>query len=166
MASKQVTENHLKTGGEVLEYANKVTEIPNSISEECVEKFQELKLRRKHRYIVYRIGESGIEVERLGGRKESYEEFKSSLPYTDCRYCIYDQDYKTSDGRPASKLWFICWFPENSNTYNKMAYTSAKANFNDATPGVFDTQVSSLEQLDFNLGYAVDEDEDDTEIEF
>ena len=23
---------------------------------------------------------------------------KAALPYTDCRFCIYDQDYTTADG--------------------------------------------------------------------
>ena len=48
-----------------------------------------------------------------------------------------------------------------------MAYTSAKANFRDTTTGVFDTQVSSLEELDIHLGYATgEEDDEDQEFEF
>ncbi len=90
---------------------------------------------------------------------QTYDELKKTLPFTDCRYCIYDQEYKTADGRPASKLWFISWFPSNSTTYHKMAYTSAKTKFREAIPGVFDTQVSSLEELDVNLGIAGEEEE-------
>jgi hypothetical protein len=41
-----------------------------------------------------------------------------------------------------------------------MAYTSAKTKFRESIPGVFDTQVSSLEELDQNLGLSKEEDED------
>lgn len=41
-----------------------------------------------------------------------------------------------------------------------MAYTSAKTKFREGIPGVFDMQVSSLEELDQNLGLSKDEEED------
>jgi hypothetical protein len=37
----------------------------------------------------------------------------ASLPYTDSRYVVYDHEFKTHDGRPASKLYFISWMPLN-----------------------------------------------------
>lgn len=92
---------------------------------------------------------------------QTYEQFKHVLPFSECRFVIYDQDYTTSDGRPASKLWFISWFPNASTTHTKMAYTSAKGKFREQIPGVFDTQVASVEELDLNLGLAKDDDEDD-----
>ena len=42
-----------------------------------------------------------------------------------------------------------------------MAYTSAKTKFREGIPGGFDTQVSSLEELDVNLGLAKEEEEDE-----
>jgi hypothetical protein len=68
MASTNKVENHTKTGGETLEFQNKL-EITNKISEACYEVFQAMKLRRKHRYIIYKIGEEEIEVENTGDRK-------------------------------------------------------------------------------------------------
>jgi hypothetical protein len=91
---------------------------------------------------------------------QSYDDFKSALPYSECRFGIYDQDYKTPDGRPVSKLWFVSWFPDNSTTHMKMAYASAKAKFREALIGVFDTQVADLEELDSNLGLAKEDDGD------
>lgn len=41
-----------------------------------------------------------------------------------------------------------------------MAYTSAKTKFRESIPGVFDLQVSSLEELDAALGLGKEEDED------
>lgn len=47
-----------------------------------------------------------------------------------------------------------------------MAYTSAKTRFRESIPGVFDTQVSSLEELDVNLGLNKDEEEEDQDFDF
>ncbi len=69
-------------------------------------------------------------------------------------------------GRPASKLWFVSWFPNNSNTYHKMAYASAKGKFRECIPGVFDTQVASVEELDVNLGVGKEEEDEDKDFDF
>ena len=97
---------------------------------------------------------------------KTYESFKTSLPYTECRFCIYDQDSKTADGRQIAKLWFISWFPNNSTTHHKMAYTSAKGKFREALIGVFDTQAASTEELDSNLGLAKEDEDDDKDFDF
>ena len=57
------SENHLKTGGEQLEFKNRLQVSSGTlvVSESCAEHFQELKLRRKYRYILYKIGEEAIE---------------------------------------------------------------------------------------------------------
>eukprot|EP01031_Cornospumella_fuschlensis_P033449 gene33449-40467_t len=162
MSGKPV-ENHLKTAGESLEFVGKV-EVTNRISPRCVEVFEELKIRRRHRYIIFKLGEEEIEVESVGGRKETYDEFKRALPFSDCRYGIYDQDYRTADGRPASKLWFVSWFPKNATTHNKMAYTSAKGKFREVLLGAFDVQVSSLEEMDSAIMGEEEEEEGDFEF--
>ena len=114
--------NHLKTAGEQIEFKNKVDNT-NTASEDCSKVFEELKLKRKYRFIIYKIGEQHIEVETLGERSSNIKDFCKALPYTDSRYAVYDHEFKTADGRSSSKLWFISWFPNNSTPYNKMAYT-------------------------------------------
>ena len=44
----------------MLEYQNKL-EVTNKISEQCGDAFQAMKLRRKHRFIIFRIGDEEIE---------------------------------------------------------------------------------------------------------
>lgn len=100
--------------------------------------FNELKLRRKHRYIIYDIKDFCITVGEVGERPATYEDFKSKLPFAYCRYGVFDQDFTTADGRPASKLWFVTWAPENATPANKMGFTSAKGKFKDMLAGVFD----------------------------
>ena len=46
-----------------------------------------------------------------------------------------------------------------------MAYTSAKGKFRDSLPGVFDTQASSIDELDTNLGLKDLEEEEDNEFD-
>lgn len=157
-------ENHLKTGGEPIEF-QRVT-VPDTITPACLDAFQQMKLRRKHRFIIYKIGAEEMEVELIGDRNETYDNMKKSLPFAECRFCIWDQDIKTADGRNTSKLWFVSWFPDNANTHMKMAYASAKGKFRDHILGVFDTQVASLEELDANLGLAKDDEEDDKDFDF
>lgn len=131
--------NHTKTGGEALVYENRA-EGMHVISPECgkvlsfgisvfflnsilLQAFQDMKLKRKSRYIIFKIGEEQIDVEKLGARTATFEDLKKDLPYTDSRYVVFDQEFTTHDGRQTSKLWFISWFPNNSTPYNKMAYT-------------------------------------------
>ena len=71
MAAKSV-ESHLKTGGEALEFSNKVSGT-HEISPRCQEVFEELKIRRKHRFIIFRIGDEEIEVESTGARTQARE---------------------------------------------------------------------------------------------
>ena len=68
MAGKGVSENHLKTAGESLDFQNKI-EVTNKISEACYETFQAMKLRRKHRFIIFKLGDDEIEVETASDRK-------------------------------------------------------------------------------------------------
>jgi cofilin len=162
-----------------LEFQNKL-EVTNKINPECHKVFEEMKLRRKHRYLIFKLGADEIEgpifvyllyrlisstfflfiVDLVGARSDTYDQFKKRLPYSDCRYAIYDQDYRTADGRPASKLWFISWFPNSATTHVKMAYTSAKGKLRETILGVFDTQAASVEELDNNLGLNENADDD------
>jgi Cofilin/tropomyosin-type actin-binding protein len=61
-------------------------------------------------------------VETIGTRDMTFQDVKKLLPFTDSRFCVFDQDIKTADGRDASKLWLISWFPVNSTPRSKMAY--------------------------------------------
>lgn len=105
-------------------------------------------------------------VETVGARNATFEELKRILPFSECRFVIYDHEYKSYDGRPVSKLWFISWFPNSSSTHWKMAYASAKSKFRDNLDGVFDMQVGSIEELGSNLGLDDEEEEDGEDFDF
>ena len=82
-----VDERHLRTDGGPTDIAGKSAMSGSSeINPNCQVVYQELKLRRKYRYIIYKIGEEDIDVEHTGATAESFEDFKSKLPFTECRY--------------------------------------------------------------------------------
>eukprot|EP01041_Mallomonas_annulata_P002134 gene2134-4164_t len=139
-------DNHLKTGGEILEFKDEATGSHN-INPECATVFSALKIRRRHKFIIYKIGEVDIHLDYASERNATFSDFSKALPYTECRYCVYDHEYKSPDGRDQSKLWFICWFPKNSTPHNKMTYAYAKARFHEIIPGTYDRQVTCTEQL-------------------
>lgn len=174
-----VDERHLRTDGGPTDIAGKSAMSGSSeINPNCQVVYQELKLRRKYRYIIYKIGEEDINVEHTGATAESFEDFKSKLPFTECRYthllihslahlliysrryCVFDQDVTTKDGRKTSKLWFISWIPVNAITYMKMAYTQAKVKFRESLPGVFDCNPTNINELESALGVKEEEEED------
>lgn len=81
-----------------------------AVSDECKLKFQELKAKRTYRFIVFKIEEQQVVVEKVGGPNESYDDFTSSLPSNECRYAVYDFDFTTDENCQKSKIFFIAWY--------------------------------------------------------
>jgi len=154
---------HLKTGGEQRVAKEKVRAA--ALAEEVAVIFKQLKVRRKYRYAIFKIQEDTIIVEKTGPPDAKWQDFAGLLPYTDCRFAIYDHPYKTSDGRQTSKLLFICWFPTNSNSHKKMAYTDGKALLKEHLQGVLDVNGRSIEELEVAIGIR-EEDDEDSDIDF
>lgn len=47
-------------GGEHLEFHNRL-EVTNKFNPECFERYQEIKIRRKHRFIIFKLGQEEME---------------------------------------------------------------------------------------------------------
>lgn len=73
-------------------------------------------LKRKHRYIVYKPSEDGtaVEVEKIGAREESFDDFKNSVEKTAARWCVIDLEWEADDGRKVSKVCLIAFAPDNA----------------------------------------------------
>lgn len=69
--------------------------VGNSSFAQCIKLFEDLKIRRAHRYLILRIRNYAIEIETVGDRDETFKDLTKKLPFTDCRYCVYDQDILT-----------------------------------------------------------------------
>ena len=79
----------------------------------CVTEFEEMKLRKKIKYILYKLNDTYTEIvidkTSLGG---DYEDFVEDLPSTECRWGVFDLEYKP-DGEgegKRNKLIFVSWY--------------------------------------------------------
>ncbi|KAB5540789.1 hypothetical protein DKX38_013763 [Salix brachista] len=109
-----------------------------AVHDDCMLKFMELKAKRTHRFIVYKIEEEQkqVIVEKLGEPAQSYEDFTASLPADECRYAVYDFDFVTEENVQKSKIFFIAWSPDTSKVRNKMIYASSKDSFKKELDGI------------------------------
>ena len=82
------------------------------VSDECKNSFMEMKWKKVHRYIVFKIDEGSrlVTVDKVGGSAESYDDLTASLPNDDCRYAVFDFDFVTVDNCRKSKIFFIAWY--------------------------------------------------------
>jgi cofilin len=57
-----------------------------SVSDDCKQKFMELKRKKTYRYIIFKIDEKlqQITLEKTGVPGASYEDFTAQLPENDC----------------------------------------------------------------------------------
>jgi cofilin len=82
-----------------------------AVHDECKLKFLELKAKRNHRFIVFKIEEKiqQVVVEKVGNPDETYDDFTASMPADECRYAVFDFDFTTTENVQKSKIFFIAW---------------------------------------------------------
>jgi cofilin len=70
------------------------------MNDNCVNDFQELKLKRSYRYITYRLSRDlkKIEVFKTSS-SDSNDDFLNDLPDTDCSWAVYDFIYEENGGK-------------------------------------------------------------------
>ncbi|KAG0297075.1 cofilin [Linnemannia gamsii] len=108
------------------------------VEKACVETFLELKLGKTHKYIIYKISDNleTIEVVKHAAGDASYDDFVAELPADDCRWAVYDFDYKTADGGDRNKIVFYSWSPDGAKIKPKMLYASSKDGLRKSLSGV------------------------------
>ncbi|CAA0811901.1 Actin-depolymerizing factor 4 [Striga hermonthica] len=109
-----------------------------AVHDECKLKFMELKAKRAHRFIVFKIEEKQkqVIVEKLGEPTETYEDFTASLPAEECRYAVFDFDFVTKENVQKSRIFFIAWSPDTAKVRSKMIYASSKDRFKRELDGI------------------------------
>jgi len=111
---------------------------------------------RKARYATFRIkedtDESGpcykIVPDKVSARNATYKDFLKDLPDTQNRFTIYDYEFKTSDGRMSSTIYFIYWIAPNCNTNERILYSTAKNHFTLFLTGVKLVDSEDKEELE------------------
>ncbi|BBH09802.1 actin depolymerizing factor 5 [Prunus dulcis] len=108
------------------------------VTDECKSSFMEMKWKKVHRYIVFKIDEGSrlVTVDKVGGPGESYDDLAASLPKDDCRYAVFDFDFVTVDNCRKSKLFFIAWSPSASRIRAKILYATSKAGLRRVLDGI------------------------------
>ncbi|XP_020592012.1 actin-depolymerizing factor 5-like [Phalaenopsis equestris] len=125
-----------------------------SVREECCKSFMEMKWKRVHRYIVFKIDEStkAIMVDKLGGAAECYDDLAASLPADDCRYAVFDFDYVSADNCQKSRMFFIAWSPAASRIRAKILYATSKQGLRRLLDGVhYEVQATDPTEMGFDV---------------
>ncbi|QIW98643.1 hypothetical protein AMS68_004161 [Peltaster fructicola] len=116
-----------------------------TVSPECVSAFNDLKLGKSTKWIVYKLSDNQKEVivEEIG-KEEDWEVFREKLINAKspdgkkgARYAIYDLSYEAEGGAGTrNKIVFIAWSPDDAGIKTKMVYSSSKESLKRALNGV------------------------------
>jgi len=119
------------------------------VAPECITKFNELKLSKKLKFIIYKLSDDykQIVVEE-GSENGDWEVFREKLINAQSknkagkvgkgpRYAIYDFNYDLASGEGSrSKITFIAWSPDDAGIQPKMVYASSKDALKRALNGI------------------------------
>jgi len=98
-----------------------------SVNPDCLSKYQELKLKKKYKYIIFMLNKDKTEIIPV---KESssieYEEFLNDLPETECRWDVYDLEFQNEEGSLRKKIIFLQWSPDGAKIKDKMVTASSR----------------------------------------
>lgn len=100
-----------------------------SVDDACITAFQDLKLRKKYQYILYRLSDdlATIVIEKaVEDKGTSYDDFVAQLPDNDCRYAVYDFEFEKPGEGTRNKICFYVWAPDTAKVRQKMVYASSK----------------------------------------
>lgn len=81
-----------------------------TVSSDCLEAYQQLKLGKKLKYIIFNLSPDYKEIlVQKTSESASYDDFLAELPAAECRYAIYDFEYEKGDDGKRSKICFFTW---------------------------------------------------------
>ncbi|PHH65175.1 hypothetical protein CDD81_3306 [Ophiocordyceps australis] len=120
-----------------------------SVSQECITAYNDLKLSKKLKYIIYKLSDDNkqIVVEEASDDKD-WEKFRQKLINATSksksgtvgkgpRYAVYDFEYSLASGDGVrNKLAFIAWSPDDAGVQPKMIYASSKEALKRALTGI------------------------------
>jgi cofilin len=127
-------------------------------NDDCVAKFDQMKIRHTHRFIVYKIKDdkSAIEIETEGSAELTYDDFLAAMPEDAPRYAVVDIPYTLPDGRPQEKICFFLWNPDTCGVKAKMLYASSKDSIRKKLQGVH-KEIQANDRSDMELAEIVSE---------
>jgi cofilin len=111
-----------------------------TVSPDCVTAYNELKLNKKYKYIIFKLSDDNKEivVESTSEDAPEYDSFREKLINAQSktksgavgkgpRYAVYDVQYDLASGEGIrNKITFIAWSPDDAGIMPKMVYASSK----------------------------------------
>ncbi|CAK4033010.1 related to Cofilin [Lecanosticta acicola] len=110
-----------------------------SVAPECIQAFNELKLGKSTKWIIYKISDDWKEiVVEETSTDPDYSKFREKLLSAKSknkrgeegiggRYAVFDVEYEADGGEgKRSKITFISWVPDDAPQYPRMMYSSSK----------------------------------------
>ncbi|KAI0004554.1 hypothetical protein BJV74DRAFT_726667, partial [Russula compacta] len=97
------------------------------VNYECFEAFQELKLRKTSKYIIFTLNKEKTEI--VTAKKstvQDYDEFLADLPENECRWAVYDFEFEKEEGGRRNKIIFYHWSPDGAKIKDKMVSASSR----------------------------------------
>jgi len=121
-----------------------------AVNDQCLEVFQELKLRKKYKFIIFKLSDNNTEiVVEKTSETGDYADFLSQLPQDEPRYAINDFEYEKPGEGLRSKIVFYSWTPDTSKVRAKMLYASSKDALRRNLVGVaIEVQGTDLDEVD------------------
>jgi len=120
-----------------------------NISADCITKFNELKLGKSIKYIIYKLSDDYKEiVVEETSENGDWDVFREKLVAAQSknkmgkvgkgpRYAVYDFQYDLASGEGSrSKITFIAWSPDDAGIQPKMVYASSKDALKRALNGI------------------------------
>jgi len=121
-----------------------------AVSDQVLQKYQELKLGHSLRYALFKLNDTQTEVvvDSTAAPGATYEEFVKALPPNDCRYAVFDFEYE-QEGGARNKILFVVWAPDSAKIKSKMLYASSKDSVRKKLVGVgVEIQATDLSEID------------------
>jgi cofilin len=85
------------------------------LNDQWLDVYQDMKLKNKFKYIIYRLSDSFSEVVVDQCAEEgTLDELVGALSSTECRYAVYDFDYGNVGKGKGKTTALISWIPEAS----------------------------------------------------
>ncbi|KAL2263275.1 hypothetical protein VTK26DRAFT_7540 [Humicola hyalothermophila] len=136
-----------------------------TVNSECVTAYNELKLSKKYKYIIFKLSDDNREivVESTSEDGPEYEDFRNKLINATSksktgaigkgpRYAVYDVEYQLASGEGTrNKITFLAWSPDDAGVMAKMVYASSKEALKRALPGLAaEVQANDADDIEYD----------------
>ncbi|KAK1639825.1 cofilin/tropomyosin-type actin-binding protein, partial [Colletotrichum phormii] len=129
------------------------------VSQECITAYNELKLSKKYKYIIYKLSDDNKEivVEEASADKD-YDNFREKLINAQTksksgpRYAVYDFEYSLASGEgERNKITFLAWSPDDAGVMAKMVYASSKEALKRSLTGIAtELQANDADDIEYD----------------